>query len=127
MTSCQDSSKLRSSERLVSIIEQKILTDDQNIDFSNIDLIDWDGVMFFGPYSNLEIFNSSSKLDLKNIEHNLIKDHDSFYLIVFLKNEKSIAIAEIDMKFPEFADQLVVVKRSDAIFYKEGDLIVLKN
>ena len=127
MTSCQDSSKLRSDENLVSIIEQKILTDDQNIDFSNIDLIDWDGVMFFGPYVDLEIFNSSSELDLKNIEHNLIKHHDSFYLIVFLKNEKSIAIAEIERNFPDFADQLGVVKRSEAIFIKQGDLIVLKN
>lgn len=127
MTSCQDSSKLRSDENLVSIIEQKILTDDQNIDFSTIDLIDWDGVMFFGPYSDLERFNSSSEIDLKNVEHNLIRHHDSFYLIVFLKNEKSIAVAEMNRILTDFDYKLGVVKREEAIFFKEGDMIVLKN
>ena len=127
MISCQGSSRLRSDERLVSIIEKKMLTDDQNIDFSSIDLIDWDGVMFFGPYSDMDRINASSEIDFKNVEHNLIRHHDSFYLIVFLKNQKSVAIAEIDMKFPEFDDQLGLVKRRDAIFSLQGDRIVLKN
>ena len=93
MISCQGSSRLRSDARLVSIIEEKIVKDDQNIDFSNIGLIDWDSVMFFGPYSDMERINASSEIDFKNIEHNLIRHHDSFYLIVFLKNQKSMAIA----------------------------------
>ena len=127
MISCQGSSRLKSDERLVTIIEKKMLTDDQNIDFSTIDLIDWDGIMFFGPYSDLELFNSSSELDLKNIEQNLIKHHDSFYLIVFLKNQKSVAIAEVSREFPDFENQLVVIKKEDALFYKQGDLFLLKN
>ena len=106
---------------------QKIIKNDQNLDLSDIDLFDWDSIILFGPYSNLEIENSRLDVNLDNVEHNLIKHHDSFILIVFLKGGKSVEIAELSIEYGGFNNDLVEIERSKAVFYKSERIFRLKN
>ena len=125
--SCQGTSHLKSNEELVSLLEQKVINDDQSLELSDIDLFEWDSVMLFGPYSNLEFENSRLDVNLDNIEHNLIKDHDSFNLIVFLKEGKSVEIAELSREYGDFDIDLIEIDRSKAILYKKGKTFRLKD
>jgi len=111
----------------VSLLEQKVINDDQSLELSDIDLFEWDSVMLFGPYSNLEFENSRLDVNLDNIEHNLIKDHDSFNLIVFLKEGKSVEIAELSREYGDFDIDLIEIDRSKAILYKKGKTFRLKD
>ncbi len=103
------------------------MKDDQNLDLSDIDLFEWDSVMFFGPYSNLEHENSDLDVNLDNIEHNLIKHHDSFNLIVFLKDGKSVEIAELSIEYGDFDNDLGEIIRNNAILSKSERIFRLKN
>ena len=70
----------------------------QSIDFTKIENLDADYILIVAPYIEISKLQCKLKIDLKNIRNNGIRYLDHFNLVVFLKNGKSLSIAELSRK-----------------------------
>ena len=124
ITSCQ----LKSDKSLTKIIETKIKDNPTKIDLTSIDKLDYDKLLILEPYSNIEKTQTELNVDLSNINGNQIDLSDRINLLVFLKNNKSIKISELNRKNGDFEDYKVFINRENALFEKNinGILILAK-
>ena len=120
MTSCQ----LKSDKSLTKIIETKIKDNPTKIDLTLIDKLDYDKLLILEPYTNIEKTQSELNVDLSNINGNQIHLSDGINLIVFLKNNKSIKISELNRKNGDFEDYKVFIDRENALFEKDKNGII---
>ena len=96
LNSCTYFTQLSSDSCLTEIINSKSLVSKKPIDLVKIAKFDWDNYIIIGCYQPVKIFGEKNNLDLSNIYENSIEYEDSFLLLVFLKNKKSIKICEIN-------------------------------
>jgi hypothetical protein len=120
MTSCQ----LKSDKFLTKIIETKIKDNPTKIDLTLIDKLDYDKLLILEPYSNIEKTQTELNVDLSNINGNQIHLSDGINLLVFLKNNKSIKISELNRKNGDFEDYKVFINRENALFEKDKNGII---
>ena len=120
MTSCQ----LKSDKSLTKIIETKIKDNPTKIDLTLIDKLDYDKLLILEPYTNIEKTQSELNVDLSNINGNQIHLSDGINLIVFLKNNKSIKISELNRKNGDFEDYKIFINRENALFEKDKNGII---
>ncbi|AZI32788.1 hypothetical protein [Kaistella carnis] len=120
MTSCQ----LKSDKSLTKIIETKIKDNPTKIDLTLIDKLDYDKLLILEPYSNIEKTQTELNIDLSNINGNQIHLSDGINLLVFLKNNKSIKISELNRKNGDFEDYKVFIDRENALFEKDKNGII---
>ena len=121
MTSCQ----LKSDKSLTKIIETKIKDNPTKIDLTLIDKLDYDKLLILEPYTNIEKTQSELNVDLSNINGNQIHLSDGINLIVFLKNNKSIKISELNRKNGDFENYKVFINRDNALFEKNINGIII--
>ena len=120
MTSCQ----LKSDKSLTKIIETKIKDNPTKIDLTLIDKLDYDKLLILEPYTNIEKTQSELNVDLSNINGNQIHLSDGINLLVFLKNNKSIKISELNRKNGDFEDYKIFINRENALFEKDKNGII---
>ena len=120
MTSCQ----LKSDKSLTKISETKIKDNPTKIDLTLIDKLDYDKLLILEPYTNIEKTQSELNVDLSNINGNQIHLSDGINLIVFLKNNKSIKISELNRKNGDFEDYKIFINRENALFEKDKNGII---
>lgn len=120
MTSCQ----LKSDKSLTKIIETKIKDNPTKIDLTLIDKLDYDKLLILEPYSNIEKTQTELNIDLSNINGNQIHLSDGINLLVFLKNNKSIKISELNRKNGDFEDYKIFIDRENALFEKDKNGII---
>ena len=120
ITSCQ----LKSDKSLTKIIETKIKDNPTKIDLTSIDKLDYDKLLILEPYSNIEKTQTELNVDLSNINGNQIDLSDRINLLVFLKNNKSIKISELNRKNGDFEDYKVIINRENALFEKDKNGII---
>lgn len=120
ITSCQ----LKSDKSLTKIIETKIKDNPTKIDLTLIDKLDYDKLLILEPYTNIEKTQSELNVDLSNINGNQIHLSDGINLIVFLKNNKSIKISELNRKNGDFEDYKIFINRENALFEKDKNGII---
>ena len=120
MTSCQ----LKSDKSLTKIIETKIKDNPTKIDLTLIDKLDYDKLLILEPYSNIEKTQTELNVDLSNINGNQIHLSDRINLLVFLKNNKSIKISELNRKNGDFEDYKIFINRENALFEKDKNGII---
>lgn len=120
MTSCQ----LKSDKLLTKIIETKIKDNPTKIDLTLVDKLDYDKLLILEPYSNIEKTQTELNVDLSNINGNQIHLSDGINLLVFLKNNKSIKISELNRKNGDFEDYKVFINRENALFEKDKNGII---
>ena len=121
MTSCQ----LKSDKSLTKIIETKIKDNPMKIDLTSIDKLDYDKLLILEPYSNIEKTQTELNVDLSNINGNQIHLSDRINLLVFLKNNKSIKISELNRKNGDFENYKVFINRDNALFEKNINGIII--
>ena len=121
ITSCQ----LKSDKSLTKIIETKIKDNPTKIDLTSIDKLDYDKLLILEPYSNIEKTQTELNVDLSNINGNQIDLSDRINLLVFLKNNKSIKISELNRKNGDFEDYKVFINRENALFEKNINGIII--
>ncbi|WP_157243302.1 hypothetical protein [Olleya marilimosa] len=107
---------MESDETLVNKIESELKSD--KLDFSELNDFEWDKLLILEPYSMIKPIGDSLKLDLKNISENQIGFRESINVLVFIKNGKSIKIAEILRKNIEFEQLNSFIKKNDAQFFR---------
>ncbi|TKC08281.1 hypothetical protein FA048_14085 [Pedobacter polaris] len=115
---CNYTSQLTTDEGLTKIIEAKINSNPKEIDLSTIDDFDYDKLLILEPYSSIGQIEDELHIHLSNINENKIKLSDGINLLVFLKNDKSIKISELDRKNGDFDTYKVIIDRKNAIFEK---------
>lgn len=121
ITSCE----LKSDKSLTKIIETKIKDNPSKIDLTSIDKLDYDKLLILEPYSNIEKTQTELNVDLSNINGNQIDLSDRINLLVFLKNNKSIKISELNRKNGDFEDYKVFINRENALFEKNKNGIII--
>lgn len=122
--SCQYFFQLENDKNLAEKFKKEIYKENNNVYFSSLTNFDWDSLIILGPYSSIEDVEKEFKLDLTNIKQNGITYSDFYNLIVFLKNNKSIKIVEINK---EFDQQRVLISKENSYFkLGPGGIIVLE-
>lgn len=122
--SCQYFFQLENDKNLAEKIKKEIYKDNHNFHFSSLTNFDWDSLIILGPYTSIEDIEKEFELDLNNINQNGIAYTDYFNLIVFLKNNRSIKIVEID-KVVE-PQRVLISKEKSAFKLGSNGIIVLK-
>lgn len=121
LTSCQYSNQLKNDKHLTDRIEKELKSSNREIDFSQFDDFDWDKLIILRPYSTIENVEKELNLNLRNIRQNGIEFSDSFSLIVFLKDNKSIKIVELK-KVMSPTKTIITKKESQFITDNDGIL-----
>jgi hypothetical protein len=124
-TSCSWFNQIKSDEKTVESLEKLFKKDSENIDLTDFGDFEWDNIIIFGPYYQIEEVEEELDLDLSNIRENKIRHDDRINLIVFMNNGKSIKIAEISREFGGFKPEGALIKKENARFKKIDRLIVL--
>jgi len=81
---------LHSSEKIVAI---SAVTD-----------FEWDTVSVFGPYTPVEKINAQLGFDWPEVEKTQIYSSDTFYLLVFVRNQKVVKYFKVPRAIGEFQD-----------------------
>lgn len=92
--SCQYFSQLKNDEVLTNKLLMEFKNEGETVKLSKITDFEWDSLLILGPYTVIEEIEEELDLNLSNIRQNRINYSDSYNLIVFLKNKKSIKIIE---------------------------------
>ncbi len=93
--SCQYIFQLENDENLNKKILKELYSERGVSDFSKITDFEWDNLIILGPYCIIDQVETNLNLNLTNIRQNGIRHSDSYDLIVFLKNKKSVKIVEL--------------------------------
>lgn len=109
--------QLSADQTLTHCIIDQIISQ-QSIDFAKIENLDADHILIIAPYAQINILQSKLKMDLRNIRNNGIRRLDHFNLIVFIKNGKSVSIAELSRKYGDFKETQVLIPIAQAKFKK---------
>ena len=116
--SCQYFNSLSSEPSLNHKIEMAIKADTAIIVLSNFNNFDWDQLLILGPYTAIETSEKTLQLNLENIRKHAITYDDSINLFVFIKNGKSVKIAEVSRAVGDFKDLNILIEKNDAKFIK---------
>ncbi|GAA4238245.1 hypothetical protein GCM10022291_27990 [Postechiella marina] len=116
LVNCKYLSLLHSDKNLTKKIETEFLSDAKIVDFSNFDTFAWDELLILAPYSSINLYEKELQLNLKNIRGHKIEMYDSFNLIVFLKNGKSVKISEFPLLTGYFKNSGIRIKKDNAKF-----------
>ncbi|MBC7494455.1 MAG: hypothetical protein H7221_05550 [Flavobacterium sp.] len=97
LVSCKYFNQIKSDEELTTKIEKEISNakKSDSIDLQKLTNFEWNSYLILGPYSTIEIEQEKYNVDLSNISENGIEMTDYYYLLVFIKNKKSIKICEL--------------------------------
>lgn len=117
-------SLLHSDKNLTKKIEAEFLSGVKIVDFSNFDTFAWDELLILGPYSSIDLYEKKLQLNLENIREHKIEMYDSFNLIVFLKNGKSVKISELSLLIGYFKNLGIRIKKEDAKFIKDANKLI---
>lgn len=93
--SCQYFHQLESDKELSGVIENEIANHREPINLATLTNFEWDNYLIIGPYSLIENVEKKYKIDLSNISENGIEYSDYYYILVFIKDKKSIKICEL--------------------------------
>ena len=110
LNSCTYSTQLSSDKDLTEMINSQFLSKKKPIDLTKITKFDWNNYIIIDCYETVKIVGEKNNLDLSNIYENSIESSDSFLLLVFLKNRKSIKICEINRDILLTNDKLLTIK-----------------
>ena len=102
-TSCSYFFQLSSDKELTQKINSEYLKEQKPIDLTKLTNFDWDNYIVIYCYQNVKQTAKKYNVDLSNISENGIYASDSFILLVFIKDNKSIKICEVktNTKFNE--------------------------
>ena len=124
-TSCVWFNQLKSDDKIAKSLDNIFKSSSDKIDLSDYGDFEWDNLIIFGPYSQIEKTENELRIDLSNIRENGIKYDDRINLIVFIKENKSIKIAEISREIGDFEPENKLIKKEKAIFKKIGRINVI--
>ncbi|QNR85747.1 hypothetical protein H9N25_04610 [Pedobacter riviphilus] len=105
--------QLSADQTLTHCIIDQIISQ-QSIDFAKIENLDADHILIIAPYAQINILQSKLKMDLRNIRNNGIRHLDHFNLVVFIKNGKSVSIAELSRKYGDFKETQIIIPTAQA-------------
>lgn len=121
LLSCQFIFQLENDENLNNAILKNLNSDIGISDFTKITDFDWDSLIILRPYSSIDKVETEFDLNLTNIKQNGIEYSDSYDLIVFLKNKKSVKIVELKrvIELVEPMDSgIFIIPKSKCVFKK---------
>ncbi len=116
--SCQYLNPLHSDKALTEKIEEEIRTNPGIVDLSKLADFEWDNMLILGPYSEIDKVETELNIDLENIRENGIEYDDRINLMIFLKDKKSIKIAELSRTVGDFLNSRQIIERKKARFFK---------
>ena len=116
--SCDYFNSISSNRALNYIIEIAFKAHAEIIDVSNFNSFDWDQLLILGPYTVIETSEKTLQINLENIRKHAITHDDSINLFVFIKNGKSVKIAEVSRGVGDFKDLNILIEKNDAKFIK---------
>jgi len=128
LVSCKYLSQLNSDSGITEILEAKIKENPKKIDLTKIENLEYDKLLILEPYSNVEKIEQELKIDLSNISEHHIHSSDDINLLVFIKNNKSVKISEMNRTNGDFENYKILINRENALFKKnEKGIITLVN
>lgn len=128
LVSCKYLSQLNSDSGITEILEAKIKENPKKIDLTKIENLEYDKLLILEPYSNVEKIEKELKIDLSNISEHHIYSSDDINLLVFVKNNKSVKISEMNRTNGDFENCKILINRENVLFKKnEKGIITLLN
>lgn len=119
--SCQYLNSLSSEPSLNHKIEMAFKAHTEIIDVSNFNSFDWDQLLILGPYTVIETSEKTLQLNLENIHKHAIRYDDSINLFVFVKDGKSVKIAEVSRRVGDFIDLNILIDKNRTKYTKAKD------
>lgn len=116
----QQNPQLEADQTLQKKVEEEIRSQSK-VNFVELTDFEWDEMITLGPYSQVEKVADSLNLNLSNIKNNGISGSDSFTLVVFLQNKKSVRIIEPAKRFNRSA---VIIPKNESNFKINEDGIL---
>ncbi|MFV8345585.1 hypothetical protein [Flavobacterium sp. ZB4P13] len=117
--SCNYLFQLKSDNNLTKLLEKEINSNPEKIKFVKITDFEWDTLLILEPYSWIEKHEKSLNVDMSNIRENGIRLSDSFNLLVFIKDGKSVKISQLSRANGDFNDYEILIPKAKAIFVKD--------
>ena len=121
IVSCEYLFQLENDEILKDKIETELSSQSGKVDLAKMTDFEWDSLIILGPYSQIEKIEEELNLNLSNIRQNGIQHSDSYNLIVFLKDKKSVNIVELSRAMSPGGNGKTVISKEKSIFLKEND------
>jgi len=119
--SCQQTEQLYSDRELTQVLEKEFGTHSDTVDLTGIDYFKWDQLVILPPYSDVQKVGRELDLNFKIINQNFIKLSDSYNLLVFIKDDKVVKIAELSRNYADFSDEKQIIKKADTRFIPSED------
>ncbi len=119
--SCGYLFQLENDEKLAEKVERQLNSEIGTVDFAKMTDFDWDNLIILGPYTTVENVEEELNLNLANIRQNGIHYSDYYDLVVFIKEEKSVKIVELNRGL---RPQGRIIKKEKSVFKKGKDGIV---
>jgi len=119
--SCGYLFQLENDEKLAKKIETELNSENVTVDFAKMTDFDWDSLIILGPYTTIENVEEEFNLNLANIKQNGIHYTDYYYLVVFIKNKKSVKIIELNRSL---ISQQRIIKKEESKFKTGKDGII---
>ena len=117
--SCVYLFQLENDKKLPEKIETELNSKNKTVDFEEIIDFDWNSLIILGPYTTIENVEEEFNLNLANIRQNGIHYSDYYDLLVFLKEKKSVKIAEFNRRFSSNSHRKIIKKEKSK--FKTGD------
>lgn len=86
---------MKNDTELSSALQKEITEENYPIDLTDLEEFDWDSMIAPGPYTHIEKVEQDLALDLSTISHHGIACSDHLTLPVFLKENTSVNIVEL--------------------------------
>ncbi|MDT0687303.1 hypothetical protein [Autumnicola psychrophila] len=121
IVSCEYLFQLENDEILKDKIVTGLSSQSGKVDLAKITDFEWDSLIILGPYSQIEKIEEELNLNLSNIRQNGIQHSDSYDLIVFLKDKKSVNIVELGRAMSPGGNGRTVISKEKSTFLKGND------
>jgi len=84
--------------------EAALHSNERIVDISAVTDFEWDTMYVFGPYTPVETIDSQLGFDWPGAEKTHIYSSDTFYLLVFVKNQKVVKYFKVPRTIGDFQD-----------------------
>lgn len=121
IVSCEYLFQLENDEILKEKIERELNSKSSKVDLAKVTDFEWDTLIILGPYSQVQKIEEELNLNLSNIRQNGIEYSDSYNLIVFLKDKKSVNIVELGRAMSPDGNGRTVISKEKSTFLKGND------
>ena len=95
ISSCSEGRLNEVENNLENFIRKQESVKKFEISMDTISSFEWDELLIAGPYSDLNRIEENEGLNLNKVSNN-IEHHDSFVLLVFIKNKKGVKWIELN-------------------------------